>query len=53
MTEAPLPEMDPYPLPGIQLSQPHHCYQLTDVEPVNTLHKYVANITGEEPGLRF
>lgn len=45
--------MDPYPLPGVQFSQPHHHYQLTDTEPVNTLPKHVANITGEEPDLRF
>lgn len=45
--------MDPYPLPGVQFSQPHHHYQLTDTEPVNTLPIHVANITGEEPDLRF
>ena len=45
--------MDPYSLPGVQFSQPHHPYQLSDTEPVNTLPKHVASLTGEEPDLRF
>lgn len=38
------PKNGSLPLPGVQFSQPHHHYQLTDTEPVNTLPIHVATL---------